>query len=120
MISVMLTTALSAFAGTNPISDKNETVYSFTDKLLEIKSIVTVPAILDIDGDGKNDKEVLPSFQANERTKKISFLSDGKVMELEKHAVTVNQTTKGTQNGTWKKTEDLKGIIWCQDDGTII
>jgi len=61
--------------------NKTNNTTSFTDKAWRIKSVITNPAVLDVDGDSKKDSEVISSLQYPERNKDIVFAADGKVWE---------------------------------------
>ena len=87
---------------------------TFGKKEWMLKSIYMNPAILDINGDGIKDAEMISSLQDEERTKTIVFASDGKVWE--------NNTSISSpvQAGTWKPNDMGDYIHWIQKDGTII
>jgi hypothetical protein len=89
---------------------------TFGEKEWSIISIVTTPAVMDINGDGKNEAELISTLQEGERNKKLVFAPDGKVWE--------KRTSKGetttTENGKWQPGEDGDIIVWKQSDGTIL
>ena len=99
-------------------TEKKSESTSFTDKAWRMKSVVTNPAVLDVDGDGKKDSEVISSLQYPERNKDIVFAADGKVWER-LAALPGDASTEAKQNGTWKSTGSANTITWTQEDGTV-
>jgi len=99
-------------------SEKKSEPTSFTDKAWRMKSVVTNPAVLDVDGDGKKDSEVISSLQYPERNKDIVFAADGKVWER-LAGLPGDASTEAKQNGTWKNTSNANIISWTQEDGTF-
>lgn len=97
--------------------NKTSTTTSFTDKVWRMKSVITDPAVLDVDGDGKKDSEVISSLQYPERNKDIVFAADGKVWER-LAALPGDASTEAKQNGTWKSAGNANTITWTQEDGT--
>lgn len=92
---------------------------AFMDKPWKIKSIITNPSVLDIDGDGSNDAEIIKSLQQAERNREFIFGADGTVWERKIAEGNQQEEPAAIQNGTWiHAKEDL--LRWTQDDHTLI
>jgi|GEM_PF-3683971 len=104
---------------TQPIAEtENFLNLSFTDREWKIKSIVTEPALIDIDGDDKLDAEIINSLQEKERNKRIIFTSTGEVIEkiAKDNSAFEFEIVK---NGSWSKQDGSTGFKWVQEDKTV-
>lgn len=106
-------------ATTNPV---NEVLAgkSYSDKEWKIKSIKTTPAVIDVDGDGRADEEIITSLQTGERNKSLTFASDGKVWEKSGEFNYKLGRDEIKQNGNWNVTANDDQVTWIQDDGTVV
>jgi len=87
---------------------------AFIGKEWRITSIITEPAVMDVNGDGVRDKEVIGSIQQPGVTKSIIFMADGKVVE--KTRVT-NNPELVVQQGTWKRSSKSSAFTWINKEG---
>ncbi len=90
---------------------------TLTGKIWKISSITTEPAIIDVDGDGKKDKEIIGSLQSSEREKTISFKPNGVVEET---FITTNGSIEVEYNGSWKMDQLGESFLWKLSDKSIL
>jgi hypothetical protein len=96
----------------------NESVKAgiFGEKEWQLTSIHTTPALLDINGDGQKESELISTLTESERNKLFVFAPDGKVWEKkQEYAETIT-----AENGNWKPGADGNSITWIQKDGTVL
>lgn len=87
---------------------------TFGKKEWVLKSIYMNPALIDINGDGIKDAEMISSLPQDERTKTIVFAPDGKVWE------TKHSSAPAVMEGNWKPDSSGEMLLWIQKNGIIL
>ena len=99
---------------------KSQSNSVFGDKDWRLVSVLTTPAIWDLDGDGKKDSELISTLQGDEKMKILRFTSDGKVLAKEMTSLVKGNVNEPQQIGIWKSDPTSNSITWIRSDGTVI